>query len=97
MVPITSILLGKQNEAVGIVDAGVAAGVGEHDEGEQAGHVGVAGQESPEHASQVEGPVDQVAADQLGTGGGGVPGGEDEMHDVEHGVEAGRSSGGGTR
>jgi hypothetical protein len=69
-------LFGEQEQSSVGGGAGMAAGVGEQDESKQPGHGWVAGEEVPQHASQVEGSFGQIAALQGLTGRRGVPGGE---------------------
>src|SRR5215468_9629284 len=79
VVPGVAVLVGQHEQPAAWAGAGVPAGVGEQDEGEQPGHAGVAGEQQPQHPGQVQGP-----ALQGGPGGGGVPGGEDQVHHVQH-------------
>ena len=66
---------------------------------EQAGDVGVAGQQRAQHPGQVDGPLDQVVAHQVGPGRRGVPGGEHAggRRRARRRSRAGSSAGGGTR
>ena len=47
-----------------------------------------------QHPGQVQRPLGQVAALQAGAGRRVVPGGEHQVHDVEHGLDALRQLGG---
>ena len=75
------------------------AGVGQQDQGQQAGDVGVVGQEGPQHPGEVERALDQVGADQVGAGRRGVAGGEHQVDDgrARRRCAPGSSSAAGTR
>ena len=47
------------------------------------------GQQGAQDAGEVERPLHEVAADQIGAERRGVPGGEEDVDDGEHGVDAG--------
>ena len=94
-VPLGSVLLGEQDEAAVVGHPGRAPGVGEQDQGEQPGDARVVGQQRAEHPGQVDGPLHEVAPDEGVADRGGVARGEDEVDDLEHGVDAGRQLGGG--
>ena len=65
-------------------------GVGEEDEGQQAGDVRVVGEEGAQDARQVQGSLHQVAPDEIGTSGSGVSGRVQDVDDGEHGINARR-------
>ena len=66
----------------------VPPGVGEQDQ-RRAGRPRPAspGSSAAQHPGQVQRPLDQVAADQVGAGRRGVAGGEQQVHHREHGVD----------
>src|SRR5215831_18537421 len=84
VVPRAAVLVGQHEQPAGRVGAGGPAGVGEEDEGEQPGHARVVREQQPQHPGQVQGSFGQVTALQGGPGWGGVPGGEDQVHYVQH-------------
>ena len=87
-VPPGAILIGEQHQVAVIAEPGRPPGVGEEDEGQQAGDVRVVGQQGAQHPGQVEGPLHEVAPDQIGASRRGVPGRVEEVDDGEHGVDA---------
>lgn len=65
-----------------------AAGVGEQQEGEQAGDLRIVGQQTVQHPRQIEGAFGEIAADEVVARRCGVPGGEQQMHHRQHGLDA---------
>src|SRR5262249_31648226 len=87
VVPGVAGLAGPPNQPAARAGGGVPAGRRGPGGGARPGHAGGAGEQQPQHPGQVQGPFGQVTALQGGPGGGGVPGGEDQVHHVQHGGE----------
>ena len=97
-VPPGAILSGEQHEAALVTQPARPPGVGEENEGQKAGDIRVVGEKSAQDAGQVQGSLHQVAPDQIGPGGSGVPGRVQHVDDAEDGIDPrGSSATGGTR
>ena len=86
-VPPCPVLLRQQQQPAVLAGPGGAAGVGEEQQRQQAGHRGVAGQQRPQHPAQLQGALDQVGAHQVLPRGCRVAGREQQVHHREHGVD----------
>ena len=62
----SAVLVGEQHQPAGVVHPGVPAGVGEQHQGEQAADLRLVGHQRVQHPAEVQGPVDQVGAHQVG-------------------------------
>ena len=87
-IPLRPVLLLEQQQPTVRVASRRAARVGEQNQCQQSGDIGAVRQQRAQHAREVERPLDEIAAHEVGTGGSGVPGGEQQMYDGQHGVDA---------
>ncbi len=87
-VPERAVLRGERDQIAVGVRAGRSPRVGEHQQREQAQHLGFVGQQFGQQASEPDRLGAQVVADQTVPAGSGVPLGEDEIDDGEDGCEA---------
>ena len=86
-VPAGAVLVGQQDQGAGGVEAGVAAGVLQEQEGEQGADDGPVGQQGVEHAQEADGLVAEVDAQGDVADAGVVAGGEGEVDDGRDDVE----------
>ncbi len=90
LVPPGTVLIGEEDQLTDVSETRVAPGIGEEDQGQEAGDVGIVGKQRAQHAGQVEGTLDEVPAQQVSADRRGMPGRVEEMDDREHRVDTGR-------
>ena len=89
-VPQGTVLLLEQEQASVRGGARGPAGIGEEDQRQQTGHVGVSGKEGAQHPGEVERPLDEVGPDEVLPRRRPVTGREEQQQHRQHGVDAGR-------
>lgn len=90
MIPKLTVLLFKNDDVAGVVEAGIAAGIVQEHEGDEASGLrgGERRGESAHEASETDGLAGEIGANQLAAACGRVSLVEDEIDCGQHGVEA---------
>ena len=89
-VPAAALLLGQRDQLAAGPGAGGPPGLGEQHQGQQPGHLGVAGQAGPQPPGQPDGLAGQVGAGQVRAAAGRVALVEQQVEHVQHGPQPAR-------
>ena len=86
-VPFGPVLVRQHDQLAVRAGPRAAPGVGEQQQGEQTGHLGLAGEQGRQRPGQPDRLVTQLAADQVRSSGRHVPPRENEVDHPQHGVQ----------